>query len=86
MYRFPLKSINHSNLTVAFTSADHIPTLLKLVPGTPSLKLIVSFDELPEEARSVLKSWAETLNVQVQTLRECRWQLNDSLEQILISM
>ncbi|KAJ2916843.1 hypothetical protein MD484_g3554, partial [Candolleomyces efflorescens] len=62
--------INHSNLTVAFTSADHIPTLLKLVPGTPSLKLIVSFDELPEEASSVLKSWGQTLNVQVQTLGE----------------
>lgn len=67
----PCFSINHAQLAVVFTSAEHIPTLLKLIPSTPSLKLIVSFDELPDEATSVLRSWGQSLNVQFQTLAEC---------------
>ncbi|KAF6765045.1 long-chain-fatty-acid-CoA ligase [Ephemerocybe angulata] len=62
--------INHSNLSVIFTSADHIATLLRLIPQTPSLKLIVSFDELPTEASDAFKDWAQSQGVQFQTLQE----------------
>ncbi|TEB35960.1 long-chain-fatty-acid-CoA ligase [Coprinellus micaceus] len=62
--------INHSHLTVVFTSGDHVSTLLKLIPKTPTLKLIVSFDELPEEATKAFKEWAQTQGVEFQTLVE----------------
>ena len=64
-------SINHSHLTVIFTSGDHVSTLLKLIPQTPTLKLIVSFDELPDEATKAFKEWAQTQGVEFQTLAEC---------------
>ncbi|KAF6763801.1 long-chain-fatty-acid-CoA ligase [Ephemerocybe angulata] len=65
-------TINHSNLSVVLTSADHVSTLLKLAPKIPSLKLIVSFDELPDQANTAFKEWAQTQGIQFQTLQECR--------------
>ncbi|KAF5315901.1 hypothetical protein D9611_005031 [Ephemerocybe angulata] len=62
--------INHSNLSVVLTSADHVSTLLKLAPKIPSLKLIVSFDELPDQANTAFKEWAQTQGIQFQTLQE----------------
>ncbi|KAK1070119.1 medium-chain fatty acid-CoA ligase faa2 [Friedmanniomyces endolithicus] len=38
--------INHASLTTVCTSLSHIPTLLKLAPRCPSLKLIISLDPL----------------------------------------
>ena len=38
--------INHAELTSVCTSVSHIPTLLKLAPRCPSLKLIISLDPL----------------------------------------
>ena len=38
--------INHASLTSVCTSVSHIPTLLKLAPRCPSLKLIISLDPL----------------------------------------
>ncbi|KAK1817877.1 medium-chain fatty acid-CoA ligase faa2 [Friedmanniomyces endolithicus] len=38
--------INHASLTTVCTSLNHIPTLLKLAPRCPSLKLIISLDPL----------------------------------------
>ncbi|EPE30902.1 Acetyl-CoA synthetase-like protein [Glarea lozoyensis ATCC 20868] len=40
--------INHSNLRCVVTSLPHIPTLLKLAPRIPSLKLIVCLDPLDD--------------------------------------
>ncbi|KAK3321063.1 hypothetical protein B0T19DRAFT_257337 [Cercophora scortea] len=38
--------INHSGLTAIACSLPHIPTLLKLAPRVPSLKMIISLDPL----------------------------------------
>ncbi len=38
--------INHASLTAVCTSLSHIPTLLKLAPRCPTLKLVVSLDPL----------------------------------------
>ncbi|TKA80802.1 hypothetical protein B0A55_01606 [Friedmanniomyces simplex] len=38
--------INHASLATVCTSLNHIPTLLKLAPRCPSLKLIISLDPL----------------------------------------
>ncbi|KAF9458659.1 hypothetical protein BDZ94DRAFT_1270171 [Collybia nuda] len=62
--------INHAHLTVIFSTVDHIPTLLKLAPHVPMLKLIVCLDELSAEARTILKEWSATQNVQLQELQE----------------
>ena len=38
--------INHSSLACVVTSLLHIPTLLKLAPRIPTLKIIISMDPL----------------------------------------
>lgn len=38
--------INHASLTCIVTSLNHIPTLLKLKPRCPSLKVIISLDPI----------------------------------------
>ncbi|KUJ09196.1 long-chain-fatty-acid-CoA ligase/ protein binding protein [Mollisia scopiformis] len=38
--------VNHATLTCVITSLPHIPTLLKLAPRIPSLKLIICLDQL----------------------------------------
>jgi long-chain acyl-CoA synthetase len=40
--------INHSNLRCVVTSLPHIPTLLKLGPRVPSLKIIICLDPLDD--------------------------------------
>ncbi|TFK29789.1 long-chain-fatty-acid-CoA ligase [Coprinopsis marcescibilis] len=62
--------VNHAALSVVFATADHVPTLLKLVPKTPVLKLVVSIDNLSAEATKVLKEWAASLNVRFLLLSE----------------
>ncbi|KAF8136104.1 hypothetical protein EV363DRAFT_1541981 [Boletus edulis] len=62
--------INHSSLSIIFTTPDHIPTLLKLSPKIPVLKMIVSFDPLENQARHALRSWGETVGVQIKELSE----------------
>lgn len=53
-------SINHAHLTVIFVTSDHIPTLLKLVPKVPNLKMIVCVDTLSVNVAKVLKEWSQT--------------------------
>lgn len=62
--------INHSHLTVIFSTSDHIPNLLKLAPRVPFLKLIVCIDDLPSGTKAVLTEWATDQNVRLQELRE----------------
>lgn len=38
--------INHAELPSTFTSLNHIPTLLKLAPRLPNLKILISLDPL----------------------------------------
>ncbi|KAL1311150.1 hypothetical protein AAFC00_001352 [Neodothiora populina] len=51
--------INHASLAAVCTSLSHIPTLLKLAPRCPTLKIIVSLDplssgELPGQSKADL--------------------------------
>ncbi|KIL00658.1 hypothetical protein PAXRUDRAFT_821456 [Paxillus rubicundulus Ve08.2h10] len=62
--------INHAQLGIIFTTADHIPALLKMSSKIPVLKMIVSFDPLNKQARDALFSWGETVNVQLKELSE----------------
>lgn len=41
--------INHAKLTAVVSSVSHIPTLLKLAPRCPTLKLVISMDPLTSE-------------------------------------
>lgn len=65
-----LDSINHAQLSIVFTTADHIAALLRLSAKIPSLKVIVSFDSLDDGVRSVLSSWAESLGIRIMHLSE----------------
>ncbi|KAI0374775.1 acetyl-CoA synthetase-like protein [Pilatotrama ljubarskyi] len=62
--------INHAELTVVFATSQHIPSLLKLAPKTPTLKMIIAMEDLTPEAKSVLSAWGETVNVQIKELSE----------------
>lgn len=54
--------INHATLACVASSLVHIPTLLKLAPRCPSLKLIVSLDPLNEGGDLPGTSKADLLN------------------------
>ncbi|KAJ7684665.1 hypothetical protein DFH06DRAFT_1355192, partial [Mycena polygramma] len=62
--------INHAELTVIFATVDHLPSLLKLAPQTPNLKLIVSIDALSPEMSKVFTEWGQTHNILVKDLYE----------------
>ncbi|KAH7107805.1 long-chain-fatty-acid-CoA ligase [Auriculariales sp. MPI-PUGE-AT-0066] len=56
--------INHSETTIAFATAVHLPSLLKLAgEKCPKLKAIVSIDPLEPQARQALQAWATEKHV-----------------------
>ncbi|KAG6335217.1 hypothetical protein ID866_3862 [Astraeus odoratus] len=65
-----IQSIDHAQLSIVFTSPDHIAALLRLASKVPNLKVIVSFDTLDDEVRSVFLSWAESLSIRIMDLTE----------------
>ena len=64
-------SINHANLTIVFTTSDHVPTLLKLKSKAPTLRMIVAIDEITADAAQLLKAWADSLKIVFQELPVC---------------
>lgn len=69
--------INHASLPVICTSITHIPTLLKLAPRCPSLKLIISLDplsngeELPGTSKKdLLQAIAADNGIQIHYIRD----------------
>ncbi|KAF8630423.1 hypothetical protein AX15_002971 [Amanita polypyramis BW_CC] len=62
--------INHSHLTVIFSTSDHLPTLLKLADKTPQVKLLVCMDDLTPEAKRVLVEWGGIYDTKVMELSE----------------
>lgn len=66
--------INHAELNCVVTSLPHIPTLLKLKPSLPNLKIIVSLDPLDagepagHSKRALLESVAAGLDVAIYTM------------------
>ncbi|RIA95101.1 hypothetical protein C1645_758188 [Glomus cerebriforme] len=60
--------VNHSEISIIVASVDLIPGLIQLAPKVPSLKVIISMDELEDDSPvpfgstntgKVLKHWAE---------------------------
>lgn len=68
--------INHAELICVATSLPHIPTLLKLKPNLPSLKVIISLDPLYEGEKegyskyAILSALASDLGVRIYTIDE----------------
>lgn len=54
--------INHASLPAVCSSLNHIPTLLKLAPRCPSMKIIVSLDPLSEGTEQPGLSKKDILN------------------------
>lgn len=63
--------INHATITIVVTSLNHIPTLLKLKPRCPTLKVIISIDPLDAgepaglSKADLLKQMASDLDVKI---------------------
>lgn len=72
-------SINHAHLTVLFVTSDHIPTLLKLVPKVPNLKMIVCVDIVPLNVATILREWSETQGLLFREFAERLFLLFSSL-------
>ena len=68
--------INHAEIPCVATSLPHIPTLLKLKPRLPSLKVIVSLDPLDQGDRpghskhSILTAMAADLDVRIYSIQQ----------------
>ncbi|KAJ8592807.1 acetyl-CoA synthetase-like protein [Rhizopogon salebrosus TDB-379] len=60
--------INHAQLSIIFTTADHIPALLKIAPKVVCMTRIVSFDALSPDAHRAFVAWGETVGVRVEEL------------------
>jgi long-chain acyl-CoA synthetase len=69
--------INHASLTCVASSIVHIPTLLKLAPRCPSLKLIISLDPLSTEGerpgqskKDILQMLGEQVGIKIHDMRD----------------
>lgn len=69
--------INHASLAAVCTSISHIPTLLKIAPRCPSLKIIVSLDplttgtELPGTSKAdILSGLAADSGISIHYIRD----------------
>jgi long-chain acyl-CoA synthetase len=76
---------NHSQLPIIVASADKIPNLLRVSPKMPSLKVIVSMDDIPQWKESVtaktppnsipsssvlIREWAAERGIKLLTFKE----------------
>ncbi|WVW80476.1 hypothetical protein I302_102458 [Kwoniella bestiolae CBS 10118] len=59
---------NHCPLPIIFASSNHLPSLLKIAPKCPSLKVIVSMDPLPRSEHDLLSQWAASLGLELLVL------------------
>ncbi|RSH90393.1 hypothetical protein EHS25_000998 [Saitozyma podzolica] len=65
---------NHCPLSIIFSAANHLPSLLKIAPQCPSLRVIVTMDTLPRAERDVLSQWASSVGVELLDMAEMeRW-------------
>ena len=68
--------INHANLACVAASLNHIPTLLKLKPRLPSLKILVCLDSIDAgepagySKADLLSSIAKDLGVEIHNIRD----------------
>ncbi|WWD18202.1 hypothetical protein CI109_102652 [Kwoniella shandongensis] len=61
---------NHCPLSIIFASANHIPSLLKIAPECPTLRVVVSMDNLASAEHNVLSEWASSVGVELLNLEE----------------
>lgn len=62
--------VNHAPLSIVFAASSHIPALLRVAPKCASLRIVVSMDKLMEREGKVLKSWSETVGIEL-------WEIED---------
>ncbi|KAI7283964.1 acetyl-CoA synthetase-like protein [Hortaea werneckii] len=69
--------IDHASLTAVCSSLNHIPTLLKLAPRCPSMKIIISMDPLTEGSelpglskKDILNAMAAEHGVQIHYIQD----------------
>lgn len=48
----------------------HVPSVLKLAPQIPTLKVIVSMETLPAESKAILSQWGEQVGIKVLNLAD----------------
>jgi long-chain acyl-CoA synthetase len=77
--------VNHAQTSVVFTTADHIPALLKLAPSIPVVKLIVSMDILSGEPKKILGEWAASQNIKFMDFAEFEAYGKEHLVQPVLS-
>lgn len=57
--------VNHAPVPIVFTAAHHIPSLLKLAGKCPTLRVIVSMDDLSDAERKILDAWGLSAGIEV---------------------
>ncbi|KAG8855059.1 hypothetical protein FRB96_007254 [Tulasnella sp. 330] len=62
--------INHSEISIVFSSSNHIADLIKSAENCPSLKMIVSFDPLDQKVKASFKEMASQRGVEVLEMKE----------------
>ncbi|KAF8332328.1 long-chain-fatty-acid-CoA ligase [Cantharellus anzutake] len=62
--------VNHATLSVIFCAPEKVPELLRLAHRLPALRKIVSFDNLGDQAKPLLRAWGKDRGVEVLELEE----------------
>ncbi|KAK8865621.1 hypothetical protein IAR55_000765 [Kwoniella newhampshirensis] len=71
---------NHCPLSMIFASSNHLPSLLKIAPECPALRVVVSMDPLAPNEYTVLSQWASSAGVELLILDELeRWGQQDGV-------
>jgi long-chain acyl-CoA synthetase len=68
----PLSSINHAEISVVFSTENHVQALLDLSAKCPSLKMIVSFETLEDTKKSGYVATGKEKGIEVLDLKECK--------------
>jgi long-chain acyl-CoA synthetase len=75
-----MNSTNHCPLSIIFSTANHLTSLLKVVPRCPSLRVIVCLDPLPEAEQKVYTEWANHVGVELLDFAELeQWGASDGI-------
>lgn len=73
-------STNHCPLSIIFASTNHIPSILKMAPKCPSLKIVVAIDPLTRAERDVLSQWANSVNLELLDMLELeKWGTDEGV-------
>ncbi|KAG8863713.1 hypothetical protein FRB96_007550 [Tulasnella sp. 330] len=62
--------INHAEISLVFSTTQHIATLLSLSHKTPTIKTIVSIEKLHHTTRDILVRWGKDRGIEIMDLPE----------------